>query len=148
MNFARATFLVFIIVIAGSACSFERKSSLDANPTQPTSSSGGGGSGPSLAGTWASPEEVPFIDPKTCNFFQWKVSSQTATTMGGTFTAVCMTNVAIAGTANGTLTSPTTVTLAASGTANLPSAPGCTCTLEGQGTVEENGNALGRVRRL
>ena len=36
MKYVRASFLVFIVVIAGSACSYERKSSLDPNPNEPT----------------------------------------------------------------------------------------------------------------
>src|SRR4029453_4688531 len=122
MKYARATFLVFIIVIAGSACSLQHESSLDSIPTQPTPSSGGGGQGGGMLGTWASPAEIPTLDPKSCNFFEWKVSTQTATPTGGQFSAVCMTNAVISGSARGQLTSTTTLTFNVSGTANLPSA--------------------------
>jgi hypothetical protein len=138
MKYARATFLVFIIVITGTACSLERESSLDANPTQPTPSSGGGGQGGGMLGTWASPAEIPTLDPKSCNFFEWKVSSQTTTQISGQFSAVCMTNVVISGNASGQLTSPTTITFTVSGSANLPSAPGCTFSASGDGTIEGN----------
>ena len=139
MKSARATFLVFIIVFAGSACSLERESSLDRNPTQPTpSSSGGGGQGGGMLGTWASPAEIPALDPKSCNFFEWKVASQTATQISGQFSAVCMTNAVISGTASGQLTTTTTLTFNVSGTANLPSAPGCTFSASGNGTIEGN----------
>ena len=141
MKYARATFLVFLIVIAGSACSFERNSS-GINPNEPTPQSGGGGQGPSMMGTWASPAEIPALDPKTCNFVEWKVSSQTSTQIAGQFSAVCMTNIVISGTATGQLTGPTTMSVNVTGTANLPGAPGCAFSINGQGTIENNGDAL------
>src|SRR4029453_13800216 len=138
MKYARATFLVFIIVIAGSACSLQHESSLDAIPTQPTPSSGGGGQGGGLLGTWASPAEIPALDPKSCNFLEWKVSTQTATQIAGQFSAVCMTNVVISGNASGQLATATTMTFTISGTASLPSAPGCSFSASGDGTIEGN----------
>src|SRR5205823_2388898 len=79
--------------------------------------------------------------PSTCGNFQYQITSQTASTIAGTFTAICGGGLAVSGQASGQLNG-TAVSLTASGTASRPGIPSCAFTLTGNGAIEDNGNTL------
>jgi hypothetical protein len=70
------------------------------------------------------------------------VSSQTPTSIAGTFSAVCAGGVTINGTASGQLVNYTTVPMTATGNATLPGIATCPFSLSGTGTVQDMGNTL------
>jgi hypothetical protein len=70
------------------------------------------------------------------------VTSQTATSVAGTFEADCAGGITVSGTAQGQLVNSTTVPIVVNGTANLPGITGCAFSLSGTGTIENNGNTL------
>src|SRR4030095_15632377 len=76
----------------------------------------------------------------SCGHFQYQIASQTPSSISGTFTAQCGSNLNISGNASGQLNG-STVQLAISGTASLSGLP-CAFSLSGVGTIEDNGNTL------
>src|SRR5437868_7031958 len=145
-------FRVLVILSAASiltgGCAFDHSTSVLA-PTSVDGSSGsttGGGSGnavtPSMVGTWASSNALPALpSPSTCGNFQYQITSQTASTIAGAFTATCGGGLAVSGQASGQLNG-TAVSFTASGTASGPGIPNCAFTLAGNGAIEDNGNTL------
>lgn len=115
-----------------TACSFEQKS----NPTAPTNTNPTPGTpaAPSYTGTWTSATGTsPTSSPTSCGNFQWQVTSQTATSIAGDFSAVCG-PYTVTGSGQGQLNgSKVTVTASGSGTATGLSV--CAFTLSGTGTV-------------
>src|SRR6266852_2932482 len=83
-----------------------------------------------LVGTWTS-QSLTIATPSGCSNFQWKVTSQTATSVAGTFEADCAGGITVSGTAQGQLVNSTTVPIAVNGTANLPGINGCAFSLSG-----------------
>jgi hypothetical protein len=134
--------LVAASAIVGG-CGFEQRSSVlvptsvDSAPKTTVNGSNAAGS-PSLVGVWTS-GSLP--TSSSCGSFQYQITSQTATTIAGTFSAVCGGGVTLNGSANGTIDG-TTVTLTATGTAAMPGAPNCPFTLSGTGTIEDGGYTL------
>lgn len=124
------------------ACSIQK--SLEDSPTAPiviNTASGGvatgtGGSSATLA-TWAShTSELP--TGAGCSHFAWQITAQTATSLSGSFSLLCLGAVTVQGTATGTL-SGNTVSVTAQGSATGQGVPaGCTFTLTGGGTVENS----------
>jgi hypothetical protein len=108
-------------------------------PNVPSGGGGTGGSG-TLLGTWSSGTNTPLTDSSGCNNFQWAITSQTATTIAGTFSAVCLGSTVVSGTASGEL-SGNQVTIAIAGSANLGGVL-CNFSVSGTGTLEDNNNAL------
>ena len=127
-------------MMLSTACGFQHQSSVLAPTPPPADNSGGGGGAPStggsLVGTWAS-QNLTVPSASSCGNFQWTVTSQTATTMAGTFFIECSGNITINGTAQGQLNG-TSVPMTATGTANIPGVPGCSFSLSGTGTIVDN----------
>jgi hypothetical protein len=95
-----------------------------------------------MVGTWVSSNgATPLATPTSCGNFQYQITSQTATTFAGTFTAVCGTNITLSGTAKGEING-TTITITATGNAAMPGTPVCAVSFGGTGTVEDNGYTL------
>lgn len=93
-----------------------------------------------MMGVWGSQSITP-PSPSTCTNFQWRVTSQTATSLQGEFFAECAAGLSITGTASGQLVNGT-VPLTVSGTASMPGIPSCSFSLSGTGTIEDNNNTL------
>jgi hypothetical protein len=127
-----------VAAILSSGCGFERQSSVLAPTANPDN--GGGtpppASGPNYLGTWAS-QNLTVPSASSCGNFQWTVTSQTATTLAGTFSLECSGNITIKGNAQGQLNG-NSVPMTATGTANIPGVPGCGFSLSGTGTIVEN----------
>src|SRR5919198_2985165 len=73
---------LFITASLAGGCAFERSST----PLSPTPSPT---AGPSFVGLWASQTATPVASPSTGGNLQWTISSQTTTTVSGTFSALC-----------------------------------------------------------
>ena len=96
---------------------------------------------PSLVGVWASNALPTLPSPNTCGNFRYEIASQTATSIAGTFTAVCGGGLAVEGHATGQLNG-TSVPLTVTGTASMTGIPSCSFTMSGTGSIEDNGNTL------
>jgi hypothetical protein len=135
-----ASLLAAAVLITG--CGFEHSSSI----TAPTSTSASGTTSaptaPSVRGMWRSRARVASItDGLSCGDFQFQVSSQTATTIAGTFSGNCG-SFALSGNVNGRLNG-TAVTLQITGMATgIPGIMNCPFTLDAVGTIEDDGNSL------
>jgi hypothetical protein len=133
-------------MLMASGCEFVRKSepayiepsSVPNTPNAPAGGGGGGG-GNSLVGTWSSAAGT-IKDSSTCTGFQWAITSQSGTSIAGTFSAICLGNVTVSGTASGSLQG-SQVQVTISGSANLQGVP-CSFSVSGTGTLEDNNNAL------
>jgi hypothetical protein len=116
---------VFAASVATSACvGFEHDGGLLA-PTGDVSVTTGGV--PSLLGPWVSQQVDGFPGANSCSNFQWRVTSQTATSLAG--------GVTLVGTVSGELNG-TEVPMRASGNAFLPGLPPCAFSLTGTGHIE------------
>ena len=81
--------------LLAAACGFESTRDV----VIPTN--GPGGLSPEAVGVWTSMSFTP-PDPKSCGNFEWKITSQTPTSMAGDFSASCMNGaVEITGSASG-----------------------------------------------
>lgn len=123
-------FLAVLAALAAAGCGFE------SGRQNLMPSGGSGGSGLPAVSVWTSQSFTQIPDPRSCGNFEWKITSQTSTTMAGDFTASCASgSVEVNGTASGHLTSEATVALTASGNA---SAAGVVCpfSLTGNGFLE------------
>src|SRR6266699_268976 len=99
---------VFAVMVAASAmltgCQFSNKlvptaHSVAGSSSGSTSSTGSSGSSPSAAaetaavaaaaGTWASPTIAGLPNISSCTNLQWHISSQSATSVAGSVSAVC-----------------------------------------------------------
>jgi hypothetical protein len=136
--------MVAVASLLATACGFESKSSVLV-PTAPSNNvSAGGGSGgtstSSYVGTWASQTLTTLPSPSECGNLQWNVTSQSASAIAGTFSAVCAGNLTVSGTASGQLNGAT-IPMTASGTASAPGFPvGCPFSLTGTGHVQGDGS--------
>jgi hypothetical protein len=84
-----------VAALLTTACGFESVR----NVVMPTN--GPGGLAPETVGVWTSMAFTP-PDPKSCGNFEWKITSQTPTSMAGDFSASCMDGaVEITGSASG-----------------------------------------------
>jgi hypothetical protein len=132
------------VAMAAAGCGLQHQSSVvGPSPSAPGSMQAVTAA---MVGAWssqtqASPTAIP--DPKSCGNFEWTVSSQTATSIAGTFTVTCDGGLAmISGSGSGTLTSATAVSLTASGTGSMPGVPSCAFTLTSSATISDNNNTL------
>lgn len=130
---SRLTIMAAAALVAAS-CAFESKSSVAAPSTGNTSTS-------SFVGTWKS-QSLTAPDPSTCGNLQWNVTSQSATAIAGTFSAVCAGNLTVSGTAEGHLNG-SEIPMTASGTATAPGVPvGCPFSLVGTGHPQTDGSLV------
>jgi hypothetical protein len=132
---------VAAVSVLPAACAFERSSSEVLSPAAPSGLNGGGGgsnsSTQSFLGTWASQSLTQLPSAASCANFQWRVTSQTATTLAGDFSAVCAGNVTVNGSAAGQLNG-TMVPMTANGSATVPGLPACNFSLNGTGNIENS----------
>lgn len=141
---------LLVTTLFAVACGFERHTVIGPSPTNNNSGgnggsgagggSGSGGGGP-MVGVWTS-QAVTIPNISACGNFQWAVTSQTATTIEGTFSADCADVLTISGNASGRLNSSTTVAITVTGSASLPGLPPCNFTLNGTGTIEDSESTL------
>jgi hypothetical protein len=131
--------------VFAAACGFQHQSSV----TAPSSATSGGGSSQvtaAMVGAWSSqaPASVPAIpDPKSCGNFVWTVTSQTTTSIAGTFTVSCDGGLSmISGSGSGTLANSTTLNISASGSGSMPGIPSCNFSLTSTATISDNNTTL------
>jgi hypothetical protein len=118
--------LITGVALWAAACGFQAGREA---PTGPTSNSSQSLSVPPV-GVWNS-ASMTIPDPKSCGNFEWKITSQTSTSMAGDFSASCMNGaVEITGSASGHIDG-TIVPMTASGQAV---ASGLTCPFALTGT--------------
>lgn len=122
--------------LTGACTGFERESanvlapSPAAATTTPAPSSP---SAPSLLGTWSSNPLVG-TSASSCTGFSWQVTSQTSTSIAGTFSATCASGISATGTAAGTINGanvPYTVT----GNGSVPGFPSCPFSISGTAVI-------------
>jgi hypothetical protein len=94
-----------------------------------------------MVGTWSS-LALAAPSASSCSNFQWAVTSQSATSIVGVFSAECAGHVTISGTASGQLIDGTTVPITVGGAATMQGLPVCNFTLNGVGTIEDNFNTM------
>jgi hypothetical protein len=126
-------------------CGFDHGASSTTSPTPASGGSSGGASSSamSLAGIWMSnalPAGVP--DKASCGNFQFEATSQTATSVTGTFMGQCGGGLVLSGHASGQLNGDeATIQVKGSGI-GLPGIPSCTFDLTAHGTVQDGGYTL------
>ena len=122
-----------VAAVLAAGCEFTRTS----GPTAPSASSTTGTTTTttgSYVGTWASGTSTNTATlPDSCGNIEWKVTSQTATTIAGEFTAKCGA-FAVSGTGSGTLNGQD-VTVSVSGSGNGAGLTACAFSLNGAGTL-------------
>jgi hypothetical protein len=129
----RSTALIGVLAAAigtGACVGFER----DSEPMAPTSSSTVVPL-PSLVGIWISEPVEAFPNPNSCSNLQWRVTTQSSTSLAGEFAATCGGGISILGTASGHLNG-TEVPMEAGGIATIPGLPPCDFSLTGTGHIE------------
>lgn len=119
------------LLVAVSACSVE-KSSSTTSPLAPSTSTTS--TSTSTVATWSS-ASAALPTGAGCSNFKWTLTSETATSLNGGFTLLCLGAVTVTGTATGTIAG-SAVTVTAQGTAVGQGVPAnCTFTLTAAGTV-------------
>jgi hypothetical protein len=130
----------------GVGCAFDHSS----NMLGPSSSRASGAATPpgsngvatpSMVGLWESNALPTLPSPTSCGNFQYQISSQTATSIAGTFTAVCGGGLSLSGSATGQLVG-SSVPFTITGNASLPGIPSCAISLSGTGAIEDSGRTL------
>jgi hypothetical protein len=133
----RATLVCLALVPFAVGCDLQR----NPNALAPTALQGGSAAaGGALVGQWASQTGAEVSSLSTCSNFRWNVTSQTATTIEGQFSAVCLSTYNVTGTASGQLVEGGLVRIVLNATAMLPGVGSCPVTLTATGTIE--GDAL------
>ena len=142
--------LLVALALGVSACDSSRSSS----PTAPSAvdqsnPAAAGGSIDAFLGVWrsetsgrrtagagsASAGVAAVPELRGCWNFQWNVTSQTSTTLGGDISVECGDGITLDATASGALTSATTATLAVVGTGDVPGVGACAFSLDGVGEL-------------
>jgi hypothetical protein len=120
--------LITAAALGAGACGFETAHEV----VVPTN--GPGGLSPMAIGVWNS-QALVAPDPRTCGNFEWKITSQTPTSMAGDFSASCMNGtVEVTGSASGNLNGAL-VPMTASGQAIAAGMPPCPFALTGTGHI-------------
>jgi hypothetical protein len=140
-------FVVALTLSAAAAgCAFEHSTTLAAPsatgapaPVAPNPTSSAGTA--SLVGKWESNALPVLPSPTTCGNFQYEITSQTPTSIAGTFTAVCGGGLTVSGSATGQLNG-TSVPYTVNASASMPGISNCPIALTGTGAVEDNGRTL------
>jgi len=130
--------LCFLMTAAltGACTGVERESanvlapSPAAAPPTPASSSP---SAPSLLGNWSS-NPLAGMSASSCTGFSWQVTSQSSTSIAGTFSAMCANRIATTGTASGTITGAT-VPYTVTGNGSVPGFPSCPFSIRGTAII-------------
>ena len=134
--------MLAVASIFSGACSVESRSEL-LLPTEPGPSVTPPAPTPSapaptgtLGGIWIS-DGITVPAPGSCNNFQWQVTSSTATSLSGNFSATCGGNITVTGTASGRVEG-NLVPISVAGTATYAGAISCDFSLTGTGTIIDN----------
>jgi hypothetical protein len=144
-----ARFLALLLTLAvaapGAGCAFDHSSNMagpsSASSSAASSTAGGTLAAGSLTGLWESNTLPVLPSPSSCGDFQYQISSQTSSSISGTFSAVCGGGLSVSGNASGQLVGnavPFTIT----GNASMPGIPSCAISLSGTGALEDNGRTL------
>ena len=97
-----------VILVAAAlltiACGFKSGSSTPLSPTAPTHTvatvnNSNPSSTPSLVGAWSSTSLASLPTPSSCSGFQYQITSQTTSSIAGTFSGTCAGGVPISGNA-------------------------------------------------
>ena len=127
-NSTRSQLLALALSVAATGCAFEHSTTLAA-PSAATAPTAAGtnpatsaGTAAALVGLWDSNALPVLPSPSTCGNFQYQITSQTATSIAGTFTGVCGGGLTLSGTATGQLVG-TSVPFTVTGTASMPGIP-------------------------
>ncbi|HUR35342.1 MAG TPA: hypothetical protein VM032_16170 [Vicinamibacterales bacterium] len=91
---------------------------------------------PSMLGTWSS-NPLSGISASSCTGFSWQVTSQTATSLAGTFAATCANGMSATGSASGLLNG-SDVPYTVSGTATVPGLPSCPFSIAGTAHIVDS----------
>lgn len=121
--------LLTISVLIGG-CAVDRKST----PTSPSTPTSAASPSTSYVGTWASATSVAGLSADKCGNFQWKIASQTETSIAGDFSATCGAFTILA-TGSGQLNGQN-VSLAVSGSVSGAGLQACAFSLTGTGTMQ------------
>lgn len=137
----RLAALGFLLTAAlTSACTgFERESSNVLAPSPAattTTSTPSAPSAPSLLGTWSS-NPLAGISASSCTGFSWQVTSQTSTSIAGSFSATCANGISASGTASGTI-SGANVPYTISGNGTVPGFPSCPFSISGTAVIVDS----------
>jgi hypothetical protein len=137
----KRTFSQYLVLaaaaIVATACAFEHHTtgiSPSGINTGGGGSAGAGSSVGSLVGVWSSQSIASLPSAANCGNFQWQIGNQTATSVSGTFSALCAGDLTVSGSASGQL-SGTNVPFTVSGSASGPGLPSCGFSVSGTGTV-------------
>ena len=149
MKISRIWSLSILLGLGGlsAGCAFEHTNSLTAPSTGPASTpvatnpSTSAGTSASLVGMWESNALPVLPSPSSCGNFQYQITSQTPTSIAGTFTGVCGGGLTLSGNAAGQLNG-TSVPFTITASASMPGIPNCPISLTGTGAVEDNGRTL------
>jgi len=90
-------------------------------------------SAPSLLGNWSS-NPLAGMSASSCTGFSWQVTSQSSTSIAGTFSAMCANGIATTGTASGTITGAT-VPYTVTGNGSVPGFPSCPFSIRGTAII-------------
>jgi hypothetical protein len=129
--------------IVATACAFEHHTT-GLSPSS-LNAGGGGSSGTasgsgSMIGVWSSQSIASLPSAANCGNFQWQIGSQSASSVSGTFSALCAGDLTVSGSASGQL-SGTNVPFTVTGSASGPGLPSCGFSVSGTGAVS-NGDTL------
>lgn len=129
--------LLAVALAVAWGCSGVERSSSPLGPTTPTGATTPiGSSTPSLMGVWAS-NAVAGLSATSCGAFSWHVTSQTATSVSGTFSATCANGISITGTASGQING-TDLPYTISGAAATSAFPSCAFFVRGTARIVDN----------
>jgi hypothetical protein len=137
MNRSLLTLSLAVAAFGSTGCIEHTRELLD--PTAPSEvpgvtapPSGGGGA---LTGLWASQASVDIPASWDCSAFQWNITSQTPTSIAGSFSAICSGVLTVSGTASGQLNGHE-VPFEVTGAAAIGGVTVCPFVLRGTGVIE------------
>lgn len=128
--------LAVIAATFSTACGFEHSSNVLIPSNIPSAAMAPAAAAPaalSYLRAWTSQSIVP-PSPNSCSNFQWRITSQTPTSVAGDLSATCS-GIIVAASATGQLNG-TSVPLTVNGTATVSGLPACSFSLAGTGTIE------------
>jgi hypothetical protein len=137
MTMKRSLLTLSLAVAAFSSTGCSEHTSELLTPTAPSEVPGvaapsGGGA---LIGLWTSQASVEIPAARDCSAFQWNITSQTPTSIAGSFSAICSGVVTVTGTASGQLNG-NQVPFEVTGGAAIGGVTVCPFVLRGTGVIE------------
>jgi hypothetical protein len=143
MNMTRTLALLLALASLSACASEPAGGTLPPSPSAAGSAATGSSatSTTSMVGPWESNALATVPGPKACANFRFEITSQTATSIAGTFSAVCGHGLALSGSTTGQLLGET-LAFSFEGAATIPGTGSCQISLSGTGTIEDKGQAL------